>query len=65
MMGLGGKRWRAALGEALERGRGADGTIALSFELVYGHAWKAQRTTTADGHAIVRADEIGGRRPRS
>lgn len=65
MMGLGGKQWRAALGEALERGRGADGTIPLSFELVYGHAWKAQRSTTEDGHAIVRADQIGGRRPRA
>lgn len=63
--GLGGKRWRAALCEALERARSADGTLALSFELVYGHAWKAQRTTTADGHAIVRADQIGGRRPRT
>ncbi|HTJ93101.1 MAG TPA: methyltransferase domain-containing protein [Pararobbsia sp.] len=65
LAGLGGKRWRAALGEALERERGPDGTIALSFELIYGHAWKAQRQTTAEGHAIVRADEIGGRRPRS
>lgn len=65
MSGLGGKRWRAALGEALERVRKPDGTLALSFELVYGHAWKAQRTTTDDGHAIVRADQIGGRRPRN
>ncbi|RKP58796.1 methyltransferase domain-containing protein [Pararobbsia silviterrae] len=62
LMGLGSKRWRAALGAALERQRGPDGTIALSFELVYGHAWKAQVKATAEGHAIVRADEIGGRR---
>src|ERR1700744_998871 len=39
--GLSGKRWRAALCAALERARRPDGTLALSFELVYGHAWKA------------------------
>ena len=65
MAGLGGKRWRASLVEALERERGPDGTISLSFELVYGHAWKAQRTTTPEGHAIVRPDQIGRRGPRS
>ncbi len=51
---------RAACGARARRR--PDGTLALSFELVYGHAWKARRTTTPEGHAIVRADQIGGRR---
>jgi malonyl-CoA O-methyltransferase len=63
--GLAGKRWRAALCTALERARRPDGTLALSFELVYGHAWKALQTMTPEGHAIVRADQIGGRRGRA
>jgi malonyl-CoA O-methyltransferase len=63
--GLAGKRWRAALCAALERTRRPDGTLALSFELVYGHAWKARQTMTPEGHAIVRADQIGGRRGRA
>jgi malonyl-CoA O-methyltransferase len=63
--GLSGKRWRAALCAALERARRPDGTLALSFELVYGHAWKARQTMTPEGHAIVRADQIGGRRGRA
>jgi malonyl-CoA O-methyltransferase len=62
--GLAGKRWRAALCTALERARRPDGTLALTFELVYGHAWKALQATTPEGHAIVRADQIGGRRGR-
>jgi malonyl-CoA O-methyltransferase len=63
--GLAGKRWQAALCSALERARRPDGTLALTFELVYGHAWKAQQAMTPEGHAIVRADQIGGRRGRA
>ena len=37
----------------LERLR-RDGRIPATFEVVYGHAWKAQPRTTAEGHAIVR-----------
>jgi len=33
-----------------------DGRIPATFEVVYGHALKAQRTRTADGHAIVRVE---------
>ncbi|HEX7684819.1 MAG TPA: methyltransferase domain-containing protein [Trinickia sp.] len=58
-----GRRLRAALLEALEARRRADGTIALTFEVIYGHAWKAVPRTTADGHAIVRVEDIGRRRP--
>ena len=38
---LRGRGWRAALGRELERGlRGADGRLALTFEVIYGHALK-------------------------
>ena len=57
------RRLYAALREALEARRRADGTIALTFEVIYGHAWKAVPRTTADGHAIVRIEDIGRRRP--
>ena len=31
-----------------------DGRLPATFEVVFGHAWKAQPKTTADGRAIVR-----------
>ena len=52
MMGRG--RLQAVLG-ALERER-RDGRIPATFEVIYGHAWKAQPTRTADGRAIVRVE---------
>lgn len=39
--GLSGRAWRARLIQALERQRHADGTIHLSLEVAYGHAWRA------------------------
>ncbi|AFJ86968.1 Biotin synthesis protein BioC [Burkholderia sp. KJ006] len=59
------RRFRAALCEALEARRRADGTIALTFEVIYGHAWKAVPRTTADGHGIVRIEDIGKGRPKN
>jgi malonyl-CoA O-methyltransferase len=38
-----------------------DGRIPATFEVVYGHAWKAEPRTTPEGHAIVRLQR-GGRR---
>jgi malonyl-CoA O-methyltransferase len=38
-----------------------DGRVAATFEVVYGHAWKAAPRTTADGRAIVRFDRHPGR----
>ena len=32
----------------------ADGRLPASFEIVFGHAWKAEARTAADGRAIVR-----------
>lgn len=39
--GLPGRAWRRRLIDALERQRHADGTIHLSLEVAYGHAWRA------------------------
>ncbi|WP_246796056.1 methyltransferase domain-containing protein [Burkholderia perseverans] len=58
-------RTRRALSEALEARRRDDGTIALTFEVIYGHAWKAVPRTTADGHGIVRIEDIGRGRPKN
>jgi len=50
---------KAAL-EARKRADGPDaGTIPLTFEVIYGHAWKAVPRTTAEGHGIVRIEDIG------
>jgi len=38
-----------------------DGRIPATFEVVYGHAWKAERTRTAEGHAIVRVERKASR----
>ncbi|MFP3501085.1 methyltransferase domain-containing protein [Burkholderia sp. SIMBA_062] len=59
------RRFRAALGDALEARRRADGTIPLTFEVIYGHAWKAVPRTTAEGHGIVRIEDIGKGRPKN
>ncbi|WP_374341312.1 methyltransferase domain-containing protein [Azonexus sp.] len=41
--------------EAMRR----DGKLPATFEIVYGHAWKAAPKQTADGRAIVRFDRLG------
>ena len=38
--GLAGRAWRQRLLDALEKQRGLDGTIHLSLEVAYGHAWR-------------------------
>jgi malonyl-CoA O-methyltransferase len=45
------ERARAAC-EGLRR----DGRLPATFEVVYGHAWKAEPKQAADGRAIVRFD---------
>lgn len=60
--GLTGRGQYAALCEALEAQRRPDGTLALTFELIYGHAWKTPAKTDAEGRAVVRVQDIGGRR---
>ncbi len=60
LMGRG--RWQRALA-ALDasRGPGPLGRVSATFEVIYGHAWKAAPTHTAEGHAIVKLE----RRPRA
>ncbi|MDR0578085.1 MAG: malonyl-ACP O-methyltransferase BioC [Candidatus Accumulibacter sp.] len=44
--------WQAVC-EAYERQR-VDGRLPASFEVIYGHAWKAEPRTIADGRAVIR-----------
>jgi malonyl-CoA O-methyltransferase len=56
---------RGAVYGALEALRRDDGSIPLTFEVIYGHAWKAVPRTTAEGHGIVRLEDIGrGSKPK-
>ena len=52
--GLMSRAQGARLMQALEAQRNAAGVIPLTFEVVYGHAFKALPTRTADGGAVVR-----------
>lgn len=52
--GLMGRAAGKRLAAALERGRRADGKLALSFEVIYGHAFRPAPRVTAAGEAIVR-----------
>ena len=53
--GLMGKGvWEAAR-QAFDAKR-KDGRASVTLEVVYGHAWKAQPKTTADGRAVIRFD---------
>jgi malonyl-CoA O-methyltransferase len=54
--GLLGRRAWAKVAAALERGCQADGRIPLTFEIVYGHAFRPVPRTTASGETIVRLD---------
>jgi malonyl-CoA O-methyltransferase len=48
----GRRRWQRAL-EALERQRTPAG-LSMTYEVVYGHAWKPEPRQTPEGHAILR-----------
>ena len=52
--GLMGRAAGIRLQAALERGRRADGKLALTFEVIYGHAFRPAPRVTAAGEAIVR-----------
>ena len=58
-VGLGGRAAYAGQLAELERQRRPDGTIPLTFEVIYGHAWKAPVKTTPEGYGVIRLDEIG------
>lgn len=59
--GLFGRAAWQAVCQAYEAQR-QEGRLPVTFEVVYGHAWKAQPRTTADGAAIVRFDPKQRRR---
>jgi len=50
---IGRAAWQRMV-DALEAQRGADGKIPLSFEVIYGHAFRPVPKTTATGESIVR-----------
>ena len=54
---MGRRRWQRALA-ALDASRssGPQGRVAATFEVIYGHAWKAAPTRTPEGHAIVKLE---------
>jgi malonyl-CoA O-methyltransferase len=54
--GLLGKEGKRRLLQALEQRRLPDGRLALSFEVIYGHAFRPAARTTAAGETIVRLD---------
>ncbi len=51
--GLGGRGFGDRVRAGLDRQRTSDGRYALTFELVYAHAWKPVPRTTSSGDAIV------------
>ena len=59
--GLAGRSFLANLRTALDAARRA-GKLEVTFEVVYGHAWKALPRQTADGRAIVRIERSPQRR---
>ena len=51
-------RWRERLCQALQRRADPQGRIHLSFELVYGHAFKAPPKPGRDGYATVSLESV-------
>jgi malonyl-CoA O-methyltransferase len=68
--GLRGSQWRSGLEQELARAlTGPDGRLALTFEIIYGHALKPlprarmgdkSSITLADMRAMLRADKHSG-----
>jgi malonyl-CoA O-methyltransferase len=57
--GLRGREWHRQLIEALEqRLRGSDGRLPLTFEVIYGHAFKPARKLTVASETRVSMDEM-------
>ncbi|CAM5468927.1 methyltransferase domain-containing protein [Eoetvoesiella caeni] len=64
--GLAGRAWQQRLLEALEKQRHMDGTIHLSLEVAYGHAWRPASVRSRDvpGETRISVDSISrSRRP--
>jgi malonyl-CoA O-methyltransferase len=58
--GLSGRAFGTALSARLER-QESEGRLPVTFEVVYGHAWKAAPAHAPDGHAVVRFQRGAGR----
>lgn len=56
--GLAGRQWRQRLLDALEKQRHPDGTIHLTLEIAYGHAWRARSWHSAPGETRISASAI-------
>lgn len=59
--GLRGRQWRAALHQALAAGLAQPqdgGALALNFEIVYGHAFKAMPKAPVAAHTAVSLDDM-------
>jgi malonyl-CoA O-methyltransferase len=56
----GARRWARA--RAAYAALAREGRVPATFEIVYGHAWKAAPRVAADGRAIIRIDR--NRAPR-
>ncbi|MYM34158.1 methyltransferase domain-containing protein [Duganella sp. FT50W] len=52
---MGKAAWRRML-DTLESGRRGDGKLGLTFEVIYGHAFRPAPKVTASGEAIIRFD---------
>jgi malonyl-CoA O-methyltransferase len=63
--GMPGRKWREKLINALEKQRQMDGTIHLTLEVAYGHAWRAQSFKSAPDETRISVDAITRRRPKS
>ncbi|SHI27170.1 methyltransferase domain-containing protein [Pollutimonas bauzanensis] len=57
--GLAGKQWRLRLLNALERQRHLDGTIHLTLEVAYGHAWRSASMRGMFGETRISVGSIG------
>jgi Methylase involved in ubiquinone/menaquinone biosynthesis len=57
--GLTGRAWHKRLIDALEAQRGMDGTIHLSLEVAYGHAWRSTTVRGPRGEAHIPISSIG------
>jgi malonyl-CoA O-methyltransferase len=58
--GLAGRGFLSALKRAYAKAD--DGTLAATFEVIYGHAWKPRGRAGADGVAVIRVEDIIRRR---
>ena len=57
--GLVSRAWRQRLLDSLEQQRGMDGTIKLSLEVAYGHAWRGASLRGPRGETRISVSSIG------